>query len=132
MGQTETYERQKKMGFIPKSAKASPRPAEMKAWKDIPEDEKAFQIRLMEVYAGFLEHTDTQFGKVVDELEALNIRDNTLIFYILADNGASAEGVEGTVAELLVQNGLSTSIQQHLDYVENDLGGIENLGSPLP
>ena len=71
--QTETYERQKKMGFIPKSAKASPRPAEMKAWKDIPEEEKAFQLRLMEVYAGFLEHTDTQFGKIVDELEGNEI-----------------------------------------------------------
>ena len=128
--QADTFERQKKLGFIPKNAKRSPRPEAMRAWNDIPEEEKAFQIRLMEVYAGFLEHTDTQFGKIVDELEAMNIRDNTLIFYILADNGASAEGVDGTIAELLVQNGLGSTIKDHLKVIEEQ-GGLSKMGTPF-
>ncbi len=53
----------------------------------------------MEIYAGFLEHTDVQFGKVVDEIERLGVRDNTLIFYIFADNGASAEGMDGSISK---------------------------------
>lgn len=128
--QADTFERQKKLGFIPKNAQRSPRPEGMKAWEDIPEDERAFQTRLMEVYAGFLEHTDTQFGKIVDELEAMNIRDNTLIFYILADNGASAEGFEGTVAELYAQNGLKSDIKDHVKFVEEN-GGYSTIGSPF-
>jgi arylsulfatase A-like enzyme len=57
-------------------------PEGIAAWDDIPDDEKAFQARLMEVYAGFLEHTDAQVGRLIDELEARGIRDNTLILYI--------------------------------------------------
>ncbi|TWU27970.1 arylsulfatase [Novipirellula artificiosorum] len=90
--QRRTFQRQKEMGWIPADTKLAPRPKEMPAWKDIPEDQRAFQTRLMEVYAGFLEHTDVQVGKLIDELDERGIRDNTMVIYILSDNGASDWG----------------------------------------
>jgi arylsulfatase A-like enzyme len=104
--QERVFERQKAMGWIPADTQRPPRPEGMPAWRDIPQDERAFQARLMEVYAGFLEHTDAQVGKLIDELEARGIRDNTIVIYILSDNGASAEGLDGSVAELNAQNGI--------------------------
>ena len=80
----------------------------MAAWDSIPETERAFQRRLMEVFAGFVEHVDAQVGKVVDELDRLDIRDNTIVFYIFGDNGSSAEGQNGTISELLAQNQIPT------------------------
>lgn len=127
--QKRVFERQKAMGWIPDDAVIAPRPEGMPAWEDIPEEEKAFQARLMEVYAGFLEHTDVQAGKLIDELEARGIRDNTIVIYILSDNGASAEGVEGSVAELNSQNGIPSTVAEHIKVV-NQLGGLETIGGP--
>ena len=127
--QRRVFRRQKKMGWIPKHAKRAPRPQGMPAWKDIPEEERAFQARLMEVYAGFLEHTDVQIGKLIDELEAQGIRDNTLVIYILSDNGASAEGVDGSIAELNSQNGIPSTVAEHIEVAER-LGGLEAIGGP--
>jgi arylsulfatase len=127
--QKRVFERQKKMGWIPADTKRSNRPEGMAAWEDIPEDEKAFQARLMEVYAGFLEHTDVQVGKLIDELEARGIRDNTLVIYILSDNGASAEGMEGSVAELNAQNGIPSTVAEHIAVAEQ-LGGLDAIGGP--
>jgi arylsulfatase len=83
----------------------------------------------MEVYAGFTEHVDAQVGRVVDEVERLGYGDNTLIFYIWGDNGASAEGQAGTISEMLAQNGIPTKIEQHLEALDQ-LGGLDVLGSP--
>lgn len=127
--QERVFERQKAMGWIPADTKRSNRPEGMPAWEDIPEDEKAFQARLMEVYAGFLEHTDVQVGRLIDELEARGIRDNTLVFYILSDNGASAEGMEGSVAELNAQNGIPSTVAEHIAVAEQ-LGGLDAIGGP--
>jgi arylsulfatase len=127
--QKRVFERQKKMGWIPADTKLAPRPEGMPAWKDIPDDEKAFQARLMEVYAGFLEHTDAQVGKLIDELEARGIRDNTLVFYIFSDNGASAEGLTGSVAELNSQNGIPSTVAEHIAVAEQ-LGGLDAIGGP--
>lgn len=127
--QQQTFERQKDIGWIPADTIRAPRPETMPAWEDIPEDEKAFQLRLMEVYAGFLEHTDAQVGKLVDELEAQGIRDNTLILYILSDNGASAEGIEGSVSELNAQNGIPSTVSEHIAVTEG-LGGLDAIGGP--
>ena len=80
--------------------------------------------------AGFAEHADVQVGKILDELERLGIADNTLVFYIWGDNGSSGEGQEGTISELLAQNMIPTTIDQHIDTLES-LGGLEVLGSPL-
>jgi arylsulfatase len=127
--QQRTFERQKAMGWIPADTQLAPRPKEMPAWEDVPEDQKAFQARLMEVYAGFLEHTDVQVGRLIDELEARGIRDNTMVIYILSDNGASAEGMEGSVAELNAQNGIPSTVAEHIAIAEQ-LGGLDVLGSP--
>ncbi|MCB1069846.1 MAG: arylsulfatase, partial [Kiritimatiellae bacterium] len=128
--QERVFEQQKKMGWIPENAQRPPRPEGIPAWEDIPEDQRAFQERLMEVYAGFLEHTDAQVGKLVDALESLGIRDNTLIFYIFSDNGASAEGIDGSVAELNSQNWISSTVEEHIAVVE-ELGGLDEIGGPL-
>lgn len=123
------YERAKAKGWIPKNAKLTPRPETMPAWKTIPEAEKPFQRRLMEVYAGFTEHVDVQVGRIVNEVDKLGYGDNTLIFYIWGDNGASAEGQAGTISELLAQNGIPTTIDQHMKALDG-LGGLDVLGSP--
>lgn len=127
--QERVFERQKAMGWIPANTQRPPRPEGMPAWKDIPEDERAFQERLMEVYAGFLEHTDVQVGKLIDELETRGIRDNTLVIYILSDNGASAEGMDGSVAELNAQNGIPSTVAEHIAVAEQ-LGGLDAIGGP--
>jgi arylsulfatase len=127
--QQRVFERQKAMGWIPADTKLAPRPQGMPAWDDIPDDEKPFQTRLMEVYAGFLEHTDAQVGRLIDELEARGIRDNTLVLYIVSDNGASAEGIDGSVAELNSQNGIPSTVAEHI-AVANELGGLDAIGGP--
>jgi arylsulfatase len=127
--QQRVFERQKAMGWIPEHAQRPPRPEGIAAWEDIPDDEKAFQARLMEVYAGFFEHTDAQVGRLIDELEARGIRDNTLVLYIVSDNGASAEGLDGSVAELNAQNGIPSTIAEHIAVMEG-LGGLEAIGGP--
>jgi len=127
--QQRVFERQKAMGWIPADTKRASRPEGIPAWEDIPEEERAFQERLMEVYAGFLEHTDTQVGRLIDELEARDIRDNTLIIYIVSDNGASAEGMSGSIAELNAQNGIPTTVAEHISALEA-LGGLDAIGGP--
>jgi arylsulfatase A-like enzyme len=122
------FARQKQMGWIPKDAQLTPRPASLASWDSIPEDEKPFQRRLMEVYAGFAEHADYNAGRVIDEIEKEGKLNNTLIFYIWGDNGASAEGQNGTISELLAQNGIPSTIQQHIKAL-NDLGGLDVLGT---
>ena len=124
-----TFEWQKALGWIPADAQLTPRAESMVAWDSIPESERPFQRRLMEVFGGFVEHVDTQLGRVVDELERLSIRDNTLVFYIFGDNGSSAEGQGGTISELLAQNQIPNTIDQHLKALDG-LGGLDALGGP--
>jgi len=124
-----TFEQQKALGWIPADTQLTPRAESMAAWASIPEPERPFQRRLMEVYAGFVEHVDVQAGKLIDELERLGVRDNTLIFYIFGDNGSSAEGQHGTISELLAQNGIPNTIEQHLKALDG-LGGLDALGGP--
>ena len=83
----------------------------------------------MEVYAGYCEHTDVQVGRLIDELDNLGVRENTLVFYIWGDNGSSAEGQGGTISEFLAQSGTATTIDDHLRVV-NENGGLEALGGP--
>ena len=109
------FKRAKEKGWIPADAQLTPRHETMPSWDSIPEDEKPFQRRLMEVAAGFTEHVDVQVGRVVDEIDKLGYGDNTLIFYIWGDNGSSAEGQNGTISELLAQNGIPTTVKQHID-----------------
>ena len=101
----------------------------MASWDSIPEAEKPFQRRLMEVFAGFTEHADYNAGRVIDEIEKQGKLDNTLIFYIWGDNGSSSEGLNGTISEQLAQNGIPTKISQHIEAL-NELGGLDALGGP--
>jgi len=123
------FARQEERGWIPRSAKLTPRPDTLAAWDSIPKDEKPFQRRLMEVFAGFTEHADHHAGRIIDEIERQGKLDNTLIFYIWGDNGSSAEGQNGTISELLAQNSVPTTIDQHIKAM-NELGGLDILGSP--
>ena len=101
-----TFARQKELGVIPPDAELTERPEEIPAWDDMPDDLKPVLARQMEVYAGFLEHTDHHVGRLVDALADLEILDDTLVYYIIGDNGASAEGTpNGCFNELVVLNG---------------------------
>ena len=123
------FKRAKEKGWIPANAQLTPRHETMPSWESIPEDEKPFQRRLMEVAAGFAEHVDVQAGRVIDEIDKLGYGDNTLIFYVWGDNGSSAEGQNGTISELLAQNGIPTTVKQHIKALD-ELGGLDVLGSP--
>jgi arylsulfatase len=124
------FDRAKEKGWIPQDAELTERDEELAGWDDIPEDEKPFQRRLMEVAAGYGEHVDVQVGRLADELDALGYADNTLFLYIWGDNGSSGEGQNGTISELLAQNGIPTTVRQHIDALD-ELGGLDVLGSPL-
>ncbi|MGN7773580.1 arylsulfatase [Phyllobacterium sp. 22552] len=125
----EVFANQKKQGWVPASTELTPRPGTLAGWDSIPDDEKPFQRRLMEVYAGFVEHADTQAGRLLEELDRMGVRDNTLIFYVWGDNGSSSEGQNGTISELLAQNGIPSDIKDHI-RVLNELGGLDVLGGP--
>jgi arylsulfatase len=123
------FARQKQLGWIPADTKLTPRAANMPSWASIPEAQRPFQLRLMEIYAGFVEHVDAQAGKLIDELDRLGIRDNTIVIYIFGDNGASAEGQNGTISELLAQNGIPNTVEQQIAALDK-LGGLDALGGP--
>ncbi len=123
------YKRQLEMGVIPTDTKLTKRDATMTAWESIPENQKAFQLRLMELFAGFVEHTDYQVGRLVQGLEQRGLRENTLIFYIWGDNGSSAEGQQGSISELLAQNNIPNTVEQQIEALDR-IGGIKVLGSP--
>src|ERR1700704_980418 len=123
------FKRAKEKGWIPATAQLTPRHETMPSWDSIPEDERPFQRRLMEVAAGYAEHVDVQVGRVIDEIDKLGYGDNTLIFYIWGDNGSSSEGQNGTISELLAQNLIPTTIKQHIKALD-ELGGLDVLGSP--
>jgi arylsulfatase A-like enzyme len=102
----EVFARQKELGLIPADADLTARPTEIQAWDDLPDELKPILARQMEVYAGFLEHTDHHVGRVIDALAELDVLDDTLIYYVIGDNGASAEGTpNGTFNEMLSLNG---------------------------
>lgn len=123
-----TYKRQLEMGIIPKGTLLTERDTTMAGWDEIPADQRAFQARLMEVFAGFVEHTDHQVGRLLDGMQERGLRDNTIVFYIFGDNGSSAEGQNGSISELLAQNQIPNTIQQQIDALQ-DIGGLEVLGS---
>jgi arylsulfatase A-like enzyme len=122
----EVLGRQKKLGVVPQECELTERPKEIPGWEEMPKDLRPVLARQMEIYAGFLEHTDRQVGWLIDSLEQLKILDDTIIFYILGDNGASAEGtINGTFNEMLTLNGASA-----LESVEFMASQIDKFGSP--
>ncbi len=89
---TETVAKQKAMGIIPETTELADRPEDLSAWEDLPEDHRKLFARQAEVFAGFMEHTDVNVGRLVDAVEDISELDNTIIIYIAGDNGTSAEG----------------------------------------
>lgn len=119
----ETFERQKKMGIIPANTKLTPRPKEIPGWDGMSAEQKRLFERQMETFAGFAEHTDAEVGRLVAQLETIGELDNTLFFYIVGDNGASAEGgPEGTYNEMMALNGIIGKAEQMLGHL-GDWGG---------
>jgi arylsulfatase A-like enzyme len=121
-----TFARQKELGVIPEEAGLTTRHEEIPAWDEMPDELKPVLARQMEVYAGFLEHTDHHVGRLVDAVEQLGILDNTLVYYIIGDNGASAEGtLNGAFNELANFNGMAA-----LETPEFMLDKMDEFGSP--
>jgi len=107
-----TFEKQKEIGVIPQEAELTKRPAEIPAWDEMPRALAPVLERQMETYAGFMSHTDHHVGRVIEAIEQLGVLDNTLIFVIIGDNGASAEGtVKGTFNEFIPLNGMGEAIE---------------------
>jgi arylsulfatase A-like enzyme len=129
----KVFVNQKKLGVIPANAKLPERNAYLKAWKDLPPEEKRLDARFMEVYAGFLEYTDHEIGRVLQHLKKAGQLDNTAVFFIVGDNGGSKEGLEYGVTTKTIYNGTDKLTREEYrklvlgDY--DKIGGKEVIGS---
>src|SRR3982751_6110040 len=122
----EIFARQKKLGVIPADCELTKRHEEIPAWDDMPEALKPVLRRQMEVYAGFLEYADHHVGRLLDTLEQLTLLNDTLIYYVIGDNGASAEGtLNGTYNEMINFNGAAA-----METPEFLMARIDKLGGP--
>ncbi len=117
------FERQKQLGVVPPDAILTPRPVELPAWSTLSADEKRVASRMMEVFAAFTSQTDAEVARLLDEVRKLPDADNTMIIYIVGDNGASAEGgLQGLVNENSFFNGVPENLDMKLKVVD-ELGG---------
>ena len=124
----ETLARQIKMGVVPAGTTLAPKPAAIKDWDRLSAEEKKLFARQMEVFAGFAEQTDYEVGRLVDAIADMGQLDNTLVFYILGDNGASAEGgMNGMFNEMTYFNGVEETVQDVLKHYD-ELGGPKTYG----
>jgi arylsulfatase A-like enzyme len=122
----EILTRQKELGVIPQDAELTARHEEIPAWDEIPDDLKPVLARQMEIYAGFMEHTDHHVGRLIDALEDLGVLEHTIVYYIIGDNGASAEGdVHGCFNEMINLNGANA-----LQTTEFMASRIDDFGTP--
>jgi arylsulfatase len=124
----ETIARQKALGVVPPDCQLTARHKEIPAWDEMPEDLKPVLRRQMEVYAGFLEYTDHHVGRLLDSLKGVNALDDTLVYYVIGDNGASAEGtLNGTYNEMINFNGMAAiETPAFLNARIDKLGGPES------
>jgi arylsulfatase len=122
----ETLARQKEQGVVPPDTELSARPEQISAWADLADELKPVLARQMEIYAGFMEHTDHHIGRLLDAIEALGALDDTLVYLIVGDNGASAEGtLNGTFNEMISLNGAAEF--ETVDFMSER---IEEFGTP--
>ena len=118
----KVFARQKELGIVAKDAVLSRHDPDVQQWADLPDDERRLYARMMEVFAGFFEHTDHQIGRLLDFLESIGQLDNTLIM-VISDNGASAEGgPHGSVNENKFFNNVPDDLAQNLAALD-ELGG---------
>lgn len=120
----QTFARQKEIGVIPRECELTGRHPEIPAWETESADMKPILARQMEIFAGFMEHTDFHIGRLIDSLKDLEILNDTLIYYIIGDNGASGEGtLQGAFNELTPLTGFPD-----LETVEYLKANIEKFG----
>ena len=118
----EVHARQVDSGLLPKGTRLSERPPWIPSWDSLPSDERRLYARMMEVYAGFLEHTDAQVGRVLELIDSLGESDDTLVM-VMSDNGASAEGgPRGSFNEMYFFNFEPESLEENLRRIDQ-LGG---------
>jgi arylsulfatase A-like enzyme len=119
----EILARQRKLGVVPPGTRLAPKPAAIRDWASLTPDERRLFARQMEVYAAFAEYADAEIGRLVDALQEMGVLDDTLVFYILGDNGTSAEGgMFGLFNEMTVLNGIPESLPDVLKRID-ELGG---------
>jgi len=119
----ETLARQIKMGLVPAGTKLAPKPKAIKDWDSLSADEKKLFARQMEIFAGFAEYADTEIHRLVQAVEEIGQLDNTLVFYIVGDNGSSAEGgMNGLFNEYSYFNGAPETVEDILKHYD-ELGG---------
>lgn len=121
----EVIVRQKKLGIIPQNAKLPARDARLKAWKDLTPEQRKLYARFMEVYAGFLEYTDHEIGRLIKHLRNSGQLENTAIFAIIGDNGASKEGTFNGV----IDKG-SQAFENDGEFLDYNLKNIDKIGTP--
>ena len=115
----QTFARQKQMGVIPQDAELTKRPKEIPSWDSQTPDQKKIEARQMETFAGFATHTDEQIGRLTDALQEMGVMDNTLLIYIVGDNGASAEGgPEGAYNEMMALNGIINTAAINMPHLD--------------
>ncbi|WP_328433132.1 arylsulfatase [Streptomyces sp. NBC_00425] len=118
----QTFARQKQLGVVPADARLSPRDPDVPTWESLSPEARRLAARMMEVYAGFLSHTDHHIGRLVDFLKETGEFDNTLIM-VVSDNGASAEGgATGTTNEVQFFNNAPETLEESLTQID-ELGG---------
>jgi len=119
----QTFERQKRLGVVPPNTRLTERSEGLPAWDSLNAGQKKVYARMMEVFAGFAAHVDHHMGRVIDAVQALPNADNTIIIYIVGDNGASAEGgLEGSINENLFFNGFPEKWEENLEHID-EIGG---------
>jgi arylsulfatase len=119
-----TFDRQKQLGIVPADSQLSPHDPDVPAWESLSPDARRLAARMMEVFAGFLSHTDHHIGRLMAFLKEIGEFDNTLVM-VVSDNGASAEGgVTGTTNELQFFNNAPEPLEESLARIEK-IGGPE-------
>jgi arylsulfatase len=125
----KVFAQQKKLGIIPSNAVLPERDPRLKAWKSLSPDEKKLYARFMETYAAYLTYTDYEVGRVVQTLKELNQLENTLIFVIIGDNGASKEGdLNGVIND--GGFGFSGRSESEAELIKKNLDRIDAIGEP--
>lgn len=124
----QTLARQKQLGIVPENTVLAPKPDVIKDWDKLSADEKKLFARQMEVFAGFGEYADTEIGRLIQAIKDTGQLDNTLIIYIVGDNGASAEGgMNGLFNESTYFNGVNETVEDVLKHID-ELGGPNSYG----